>query len=293
MRSTGPIAWSRWASEVYATRGQRLVDEADDPVDKTRAVGGDDGHFVTGTDRQQPAEPAAEQQPPRGGNVVARPPGSTKRCMVVSAASPMRIVSNRFGPFVRVTSTRANGSATATAGSAGGGDEFPGVSSGGVQLPVGAVDGAVLTVQNVRDRVAQTDEDENETQRHRNTNNREAGPTTVPAEAAHHHPPPGGRCRTGGTSRSSSDRVRNRRAPPASPPPALSGRPPAQGPRRQRGGGDTRDRRDEQRRRVQRADRQRQAERLRVLAREPPAQQHTADTPGRAAAIPATSPKPR
>ena len=51
------------------------------------------------------------------GRVTVRPPGSTKRCIVVCGGMPMRMVSKRFVSWVRVTSTRANGSVAATAGS--------------------------------------------------------------------------------------------------------------------------------------------------------------------------------
>ena len=70
-----------------------------------------------------------------------------------------------------------------------GGDELGGVARSRVELAVGAVDGAVLTVEDVGDRVAQTGEDEHEAQRHRDADDRETGAATVAAEAPHHHPP--------------------------------------------------------------------------------------------------------
>ena len=174
-------------------RGQRLVDEAGDAFDETRAVGGRDRHLVTGTDRQQPAEAPAEQQPTRRrqrGRLAAgfdeAVHGRVGRQAHEDRVESLRAVRERHLD----ASERLGGGDRRIA--PGGGDEFAGVARRGVQLAVGAVDGAVLTVQDVGDRVPQTGEHEHETQRHGDTENRETGATTVAAEAAHHHPPPGG-----------------------------------------------------------------------------------------------------
>ena len=174
-------------------RGQRLVDEADDSFDETRAVGGRDRHLVTGTDRQQPAEAPAEQQPTRGGNVVGAATGFDEAVhgRVGRQAHEDRVESLRAVRERHLDASERLGGGDRRIAPRGG-DELAGVARGGVELAVGAVDGAVLTVQDVGDRVAQAGEHEHETQRHGDTDNREAGATTVAAEAAHHHPPPGG-----------------------------------------------------------------------------------------------------
>ena len=198
----------------------------------------------------------------------------------------MRIVSKRFASWVRVdldARERFRGRDRWVA--TGGGDELGGLAGGRVELAVGAVDGAVLAVQDVRDRVAQSGEHEHEAQRHRDADDGEGRAAPVAAEAAHDHPPARREMAHG---RHDPFEQRPRTMTGGRDPHRLGRRCARRGarrtPRGERGRGNSRRGRDDHRRRVQRRDVQRQAERVGVHRREPPAEhdaeRHARDSGG-------------
>ncbi len=169
--------------------GERLVDEAGDALGQPGPVSGGDRDLVVGVDRQEVAEPTSEDHTRcRQGHGSSSGFDEAVHCRVRGHAHEDGVEALRVmgeSHFDAREWLRGRDRWVAT----GGGDELGGLAGGRVELAVGAVDGAVLAVQDVRDRVAQSGEHEHEAQRHRDADDGEDRAAPVAPEPAHDHPP--------------------------------------------------------------------------------------------------------